>query len=134
MGKDRMHSTKSLESLIQDILKSRAQSRIYLYLLRKNGAKTQDIIKGTHLHPSTVRETLVKMIDNKLIFRKKQKNDNIGKNPYSYFPLAPIKLLKRYTAELEMRLNHLATLSMNKNDEESTSVVQINIIDREGNP
>ncbi len=129
-----MRSTKSLESLIQDILKSRAQSRIYLYLLRKNGAKTQDIIKGTRLHPSTVRESLVKMIDNKLIFRKKQKNDNIGKNPYSYFPLAPIKLLKRYTAELEMRLNHLATLSMNKNDEKSTNVVQIHIIDREGNP
>lgn len=134
MGKDRMHSTKSLESLIQDILKSRAQSRIYLFLLRKNGAKTQDIIKGTHLHPSTVRETLVKMYDKKLIFRKKQKNDNIGKNPYTYFPLPPVKLLKRYTAELELRLNYLATLSMTKNEKESTSVVQINIIDREGNP
>ena len=134
MGKDRMHSTKSLESLIQDILKSRAQSRIYLFLLRKNGAKAQDIIKGTHLHPSTVRETLVKMYDKKLIFRKKQKNDNIGKNPYTYFPLPPVKLLKRYTAELELRLNYLATLSMTKNEKESTSVVQINIIDREGNP
>jgi predicted transcriptional regulator len=134
MGKDRMHSTKSLESLIQDILKSRAQSRIYLFLLRKNGVKTQDIIKGTNLHPSTVRETLVKMYNKKLIFRKKQKNDNIGKNPYTYFPLPPIKLLKRYTTELEMRLNHLATLSMTKNDEKSTSLVKINIIDREENP
>jgi len=126
-----MHSTKSLESLVQDILKSRAQSRIYLFLLRKNAAKTQDIIKGTNLHPSTVRESLVKMHEKKLIFRKKQKNDNIGKNPYTYFPLPPIKLLKRYTTELETRLNNLATLSMNKNKEKTTNIVKIKIIDRD---
>ena len=133
LGKERMQSTKSLESLVQDILKSRAQSRIYLFLLRKHAAKTQDIIKGTKLHPSTVRETLVKMHEKKLIFRKKQKNDNIGKNPYTYFPLPPIKLLKRYTSELENKLNNLPTLSMNKNKEESTSIVKINIIERDEN-
>jgi len=133
MGKGRMYSTKALESLVQDILKSRAQSRIYLFLLRKNGAKTADIIKGTRLHPSTVRETLVKMYEKKLIFRKKQKNDNIGKNPFTYFPLPPIKLLKQYASDLETKLNHLATLSINDSKEKRKNIVQIKIINQEEN-
>ena len=89
-----------LESTIEDILKSQAQSRIYIYLLRKRKARTQEIIKGTRLHPSTVRESLSKMYDNKLIFREKLKNNNIGKNPYLYYPLPAIQLLKRYAKQI----------------------------------
>jgi predicted transcriptional regulator len=131
MGKDRMHSSKALESLVQDILKSKAQSLIYLFLLRKQGAKTDEIIKGTHLHPSTVRETLVKMYERKLIIRKKQKNDNIGKNPYTYFPLPPIELLKKYSKELETKLNNLALLSMKNKTKRPLNIVKINIVNRE---
>jgi hypothetical protein len=43
---------KNLESTIREILKSHAQSRIYLYLLKNGKAKTEDIIQGTKLHPS----------------------------------------------------------------------------------
>lgn len=131
MGKDRMYSTKALESLVQDILKSRAQSRIYLFLLRKNAAKTSDIINGTRLHPSTVRETLVKMHAKKLIFRKKQRNDNIGKNPFTYSPLPPVELLKRYVSDLEMKLNDLAMLAMKNSSTSSKNVVKIKILDQE---
>jgi hypothetical protein len=53
---------KSIEKAVNDILRSRARSRIYIFLLRKNGAKSEEIIKGTKLHPSTVRETLSKKI------------------------------------------------------------------------
>ena len=102
---------KNVEKTVHEILKSRSRSRIYVYLLRKNGAKTEEIIKGTKLHPSTVRETLSKMHDQKLIYRKKIKNDSIGKNPYLYFPIPPIKLLKRYANEMEERLNNLAKLT-----------------------
>ena len=104
----------NIEKAVRDILKSRARSRIYVYLLRKNGARTEQIIKGTKLHPSTVRETLSKMYDQKLIFRKKIKNDSIGKNPYIYYPIPPIELLKRYASEIEDRLNKLASLTTNK--------------------
>ena len=51
------------------------------------------------------------MYDLKIIFRKKIKNDNIGKNPYIYFPIPPIELLKRYADEIEDRLNKLASLT-----------------------
>ena len=102
---------KNIEKTLRDILKSRARSRIYIYLLRKNGAKTEQIIKGTHLHPSTVRETLSKMYGQKLIYRKKLKNDHIGKNPYIYYSIPPVKLLKKYADEIEDRLNGLARLA-----------------------
>jgi predicted DNA-binding transcriptional regulator len=102
---------KSIEKAVNDILKSRARSRIYIYLLRKNGARSEEIIKGTRLHPSTVRETLSKMYDLKLIYREKLKNDSIGKNPFIYYSISPIELLKRHANEIEDRLNKLASLA-----------------------
>lgn len=105
---------KNIESIVHDLLKSRARSRIYIYLLRKNGAKTEDIIKGTKLHPSTVRETLSKMYDQNQIFRKKIKNDSIGKNPFKYFSTPPIKLLKIHAKEIEEKLNKIACLGSKK--------------------
>ena len=102
---------KSIEKAVNDILKSRARSRIYIYLLRKNGARSEEIIKGTRLHPSTVRETLSKMYELRLIYRKKLKNDSIGKNPFIYYPISPIELLKRHANEIEDRLNKLASLA-----------------------
>jgi len=104
-------SDKSIEKAVREILKSRARSRIYIYLLRKNGAKTENIIKGTRLHPSTVRETLSQMYDQKLIHRKKLKNDSIGKNPYIYYAISPVKLLQKYANEIEDRLNKIARLA-----------------------
>ncbi|MCK4901887.1 MAG: TrmB family transcriptional regulator [Thermoplasmatales archaeon] len=105
---------KNIEKTVNEILKSRSRSRIYVYLLRQNGAKTEEIIKGTKLHPSTVRETLSKMYSQQLIFRRKTKNDSIGKNPYLYYPIPPIELLKRYANDIEDRLNKLASLTSRK--------------------
>lgn len=102
---------KSIEKAVNDILKSRARSRIYIYLLRKSSARTEEIIRGTKLHPSTVRETLSKMFELKLIYREKIKNDSIGKNPYIYYPISPIELLKRHANEIEDSINKLASLA-----------------------
>jgi predicted transcriptional regulator len=120
---------KSIESTVREILKSRARSRIYIYLLRKNGARTEQIIKGTHLHPSTVRETLSKMHEQKLIYRKKIKNDSIGKNPYIYYVISPVLLLKRYSSEMEDRLNKLANLTFSKEEMKNYRPVRIKIVD-----
>jgi len=118
---------KEIEHTVQEILKSKAKSRIYLYLLRKNGARTEQIIKGTKLHPSTVRETLSKMYKSKLVYRKKIKNDCIGKNPYMYYPITPVELLKRYTHEIEDNLNKLASLGFSKNRNKRHRPVKIEI-------
>jgi len=120
---------KSVEKTVREILKSRARSRIYTYLIRKDGVRSEQIIKGTHLHPSTVRETLSKMYEQKLIYRKKIKNDSIGKNPYMYYAISPAKLLKRYSSEIEKRLNKLANLTFSKDEMKNYRPVRIKIVD-----
>lgn len=122
---------KNIEKAVREILKSRARSRIYLFLLRKNGAKTEQIIKGTKLHPSTVRETLSKMYDQELIYRKKQKNDSIGKNPYIFYSIPPIKLLKKYADDIEDKLNKIANLTLPKKSK--LRLVKIKIKERVNN-
>ncbi|UCF13685.1 MAG: TrmB family transcriptional regulator [Thermoplasmatales archaeon] len=128
MSKTGLRVDKSTEKAVHEILKSRAESRIYIYLLRKNGAVSENIIKGTKLHPSTVRELLSKMYDQKLIYREKLKNDSIGKNPYLYRAASPIKLLQKYANDMECRLNKLAKLSKKKNG--ITKYVKIKIYER----
>lgn len=127
MWKTGINRDKSIEKAVDDLLKSRARSRIYVYLLRKNGARTEQIIKGTRLHPSTVRETLSKMHDQNLIYRKKIKNDSIGKNPYIYYPIPPIELLKRHAREIEDRLNKIASLTFSREKVKNYRPVEINI-------
>jgi len=129
MLRSRNNRDKNIERALRDILKSKAKSSIYIFLLKKNGARTEQIIKGTNLHPSTVRETLSKMYEQKLLFRKKLKNDNIGKNPYLYFPIPPVELLKRYASEIEDRLNKLAALA-SRSKIKSYRPVKINIKER----
>ena len=121
---------KSVENAVREILKSRARSRIYMFLLRKDGVITEQIIKGTHLHPSTVRETLSKMYEQKLIYRKKIKNDSIGKNPFMFYAISPVTLLKRYSNEMEDRLNKLAGLAFSKDERKNYRPVRIRIIER----
>lgn len=128
MQRSGLKADKNIEKTIHDILKSRAISRIYLYLLRKNGAKTEEIIRGTKLHPSTVRETLSKMYSQKLIYRIKIKNESIGKNPFIYYPLPPIELIKRYSQEIENRLNKLANLTIQKKNNDDNLSVKIKIL------
>jgi sugar-specific transcriptional regulator TrmB len=70
------------------------------------------------------------MYDQKLIYRKKIKNDSIGKNPYIYYPIPPIDLLKRYANEIEDRLNKLASLAFSKEKKKHHRSVKINIYER----
>jgi len=129
MHKSRKKISKNIERSVRDILKSRARSRIYIYLLRNDGVKTEEIIKGTKLHPSTVRETLSKMFEQNQIYRRKKINERIGKNPYLYYPIPPIELLKRYTKEIEDKLNKIANLTFSDDDENKKSV-KIKIIEK----
>jgi predicted transcriptional regulator len=115
---------KNIENAVHELLDSRAESRIYIYLLRKNQARSEDIIRGTKLHPSTVRELLSKMYENKIIFREKMKTDRIGKNPYLYSAVSPILLLQRRVKIIESRLNAIANLTGKSN---GSKFVQITI-------
>lgn len=118
----------SIENTLKIILKSKSKSKIYVFLIRKNGAKTEEIIRETNLHPSTVRENLSRMFEKKIIKREKIKNGNIGKNPYIYHAIKPSKLLKKYLNKFENTLNQIANLEMQK--KESQKLVRIIIKER----
>jgi predicted transcriptional regulator len=111
MKRTRSPIDKNIETAVHELLDSRAESRIYVYLLRKNGARSDDIINGTKLHPSTVRELLSKMYTQKVIYRQKIKTETIGKNPYLYGAVSPIILLQRRVKIIESRLNKIANLT-----------------------
>jgi predicted DNA-binding transcriptional regulator len=131
MKKARSPIDKNIETAVHELLDSRAESRIYVYLLRKNRARSDEIIRGTKLHPSTVRELLSKMYDNKIIFREKIKTDRIGKNPYLYGAVSPIQLLQRRVKIIESRLNMIANLTGKPN---GNKYVQITIDNQDGEP
>jgi len=131
MKKTRSPINKNIETAVNELLDSRAESRIYIYLLRKNRARSDEIIRGTKLHPSTVRELLSKMYDNKIIFRQKIKTDSIGKNPYLYSAVSPILLLQRRVKIIESRLNKIANLAGTSN---GNKYVQITIDSQGGDP
>ena len=116
---------KNIETAVHELLESRAESRIYVYLLRKHQARTEDIIRGTRLHPSTVRELHSKMYTEKTISRKKLKTDTIGKNPFLYHAVSPIILLQRRVKTIETRLNTIASLTGKTNG--GTKYVQITL-------
>jgi len=118
MQRSRIRINKNIENALSEILKSRARSRIYLYLLIQNGAKTEQIIKATKLHPSTVRETLSRMYTERIINRKKLKNGSIGKNPYLYYATAPRIVLQQYVNDIELKLNKIANLTVPKKNKQ----------------
>jgi len=131
MKRTRSPIDKNIETAVHELLDSRAESRIYVYLLRKNGARSDDIINGTKLHPSTVRELLSKMYTQKVIYRQKIKTDTIGKNPYLYGAVSPIILLQRRVKIIESRLNKIANLTGKTN---GNKCVQITIDHQGGEP
>lgn len=131
MNKPRSPIDKNIETAVHELLDSRAESRIYVYLLRKNRARSEEIIRGTRLHPSTVREMLSKMYENKIIFREKLKTEGIGKNPYLYGAVSPLVLLQRRVKIIESRLNKIANLTSKTN---GSKCVQITIDTLGGDP
>ncbi len=129
MSRLRSPINKNIVTAVNELLDSRAESRIYVYLLRKNGARSEEIIRGTKLHPSTVRELLSKMYDNKIIYREKLKTETIGKNPYLYGAISPVILLQRRVKIIETRLNKIANLTGKTN---GSKYVQITINHQRG--
>lgn len=125
MSRSKSPVDKNIETAVHELLDSRAESRIYVYLLRKGGARSDDIIRGTKLHPSTVRELLSKMYTHKIIFREKIRTETIGKNPYMYQAVSPLILLQRRVKIIETRLNRIVRLTSTLN--KTTKFVQITI-------
>lgn len=129
MNRPRSPINKNIETAVNELFDSRAESRIYVFILRKHMARSDEIIRGTKLHPSTVRELLSKMYYNKIIYREKIKTETIGKNPYLYRAVSPIILLQRRVKIIETRLNKILNLTHKTN---RGNYIQITIDNQRG--
>jgi transcription initiation factor IIE alpha subunit len=102
---------RALETAVLELFDSRAESRVYLFLLRHDGVLSEEVIRGTRLHPSTVRELLSSMYEARVVSRRKLRTESIGKNPYLYYAVSPLVLLRRRVKTLERRLNLVAAVA-----------------------
>ncbi|RLF30428.1 MAG: TrmB family transcriptional regulator [Thermoplasmata archaeon] len=98
-------STKTLNRIFLDIFESRVKAKIYLYLLRREHDTSENIITYTGFYPSTVRKALFEMFEQNIVYRKKVKKNSKGNNPYTYYPVSPIKILRKYTKNIESKFN-----------------------------
>jgi len=114
MEREAVSHNKKVEKIFLEILETKARAKIYMFLLRNNGAMAKQITDETGLHPSTVRETLLKMCNQNLINRKKIKNNKTGKKPYGYYPISIVELVERYLGEVKEKLNYLSDLDFSK--------------------
>lgn len=110
---------RAVENALRDLLNSDAESKIYVFLSLKGGARSSEIAGGTRLHPSTVRELLAKMYRKRLVYRKKMKSKLSGKNPYLYYAASPLTILQMYAKKIEERFNSIAALA---NDQDNIKV------------
>lgn len=100
-----------IDNLIEKIFQSKAKSRVYLFLLLNDGATSEEIVKGTQLHPSTVRDILSKLSDQKIITHEKLKTKKIGKNPYLYHAIPVEELLQKHIQELRREVSKAKQLT-----------------------
>jgi predicted ATP-dependent Lon-type protease len=63
------------------------------------------------------------MYNNKIIFREKIKTDSIGKNPYLYSAVSPMRLLQRRVKIIESRLNTIANLTGKQNGNKCVQIM-----------
>jgi predicted DNA-binding transcriptional regulator len=110
------YDIKKVKDALTEILKSEAESKIYLFLYLKGGVKSSEIAYGTGLYPSTVRELLAKMYRERIIYREKIESKQAGKNPYVYYAVSPLKILRRFARRMEGRLNSIAKLTKGRNN------------------
>jgi len=102
-----MSRDEPINQMFSDMFKSKVKARIYTLLLRKKHATSEEIAKYTGFYPSTVREALSEMFEQKLVYRKKIKKDSKGKNPYVYYPTPPLKVLREYIKDIENKFNRI---------------------------
>ncbi len=96
---------KSISSLVATLFEKRAFARIYLYLLRHPKSEADSIISGTKLHPSTVRDALVKMNSAGDVTRKKGETETVGKKPYVYSAVNLKEIAVARMRDIERKVN-----------------------------
>jgi len=102
--------------LLAWVLDTETRARIYVSLRQSPDSTSDEIADMTGLYPSTVREALAELHEERKVTRQKRESDGAGNNPYEYSAIAPSELVNTIVGDVQSELNtvfnlddHLAT-------------------------
>lgn len=101
---------EGIVDLLAWLLDTETRARIYVYLRKHPHSTSDEIAEGTGLYPSTVREALADLNEDRAVERGKRDSDGAGNNPYEYEAIAPSSLVRGVVGEVQQELNTVFTL------------------------
>ena len=101
---------EGLVDLLSWLLDTETRARIYVYLRQQPGSTSEEVADGTGLYPSTVREALAELHDERTVTRQKREHDGAGNNPYEYTAIAPSDLVRSVAEQVQSELNAVFNL------------------------
>mgnify|MGYP002761409058 FL=1 len=101
---------EGIVELLSWVLDTETRARIYVYLRQNPGSTSEEIAEGTGLYPSTVREALAELNEERKVQRRKRESESAGNNPYEYTAMAPSELVGSVVEEIQDELNTVFNL------------------------
>lgn len=101
---------EGIVELLSWILDTETRARIYVHLRQNPGSTSEEIAEGTGLYPSTVREALAELNEEKKVERRKRESGGAGNNPYEYAAMPPSELVGSVIGEVQDELNTVFNL------------------------
>jgi predicted transcriptional regulator len=120
---------EGLIDLLSWILETDTRARIYVHLRQHPDSTSEEIAEGTGLYPSTVREALASLHEEKTVSRSKRQNAGAGNNPYEYSAIPPSDLVSDVVDDVQRHLNTVFNLDryLDRSDSEDTDPVTITV-------
>ncbi|WP_247009281.1 winged helix-turn-helix domain-containing protein [Halorientalis litorea] len=109
---------ESVVDLLSWILDTETRARIYVSLRQSPHSTSDEIADETGLYPSTVREALAELHEERKVERRKRESGGAGNNPYEYTAIPPSDLVSGIVGDVQSELNTLFNLDSHLDTDE----------------
>lgn len=99
-----------LVDVLEDFWFTEIKAKIYIYLRKAGKSTAEDIVKGTGLYITSVREALAEMTRSNVVKRTKLPKSGAGKPPYVYEAISPRDLIETMAGTVQDKLNQIFML------------------------
>ena len=112
-----MKSFKELETtdlrlvnVLTDFWFTEIKAKIYIYLRKAGKSTAEEIVKGTGLYITSVREALAELHETGIVRREKVRKNGAGKPPYLYEAISPGELIDKMSHDIQDKLSKIFML------------------------
>jgi len=99
-----------LVDVLEDFWFTEIKAKIYIYLRKAGKSTAEDVVKGTSLYITSVREALAEMTRSNVVKRTKLPKSGAGKPPYVYEAISPRELIEAMAGTIQDKLNQIFML------------------------